>query len=640
MSGTINAAYGTAEGSTTVASGCGCAVCQGLQTFTSPIYATGGLLTADDLASEQAFVRAKMRLHNRHLHGWGTVCGLKVVCDDCDGVVRVEPGYAIDSCGNDIVLATATPFNAVAAIQACAATRPKIGACDPFVPPPDPGCQDVDTYWCVTLRYNELQTAQTAQYPRQTFSSGGCGTAGGCSCGNTTMTGGCTCGGSSGPTSGAATSAGTPGSLSYVTPNCTPRRLLECVEIGIEKHDGPCVQPLTSYARGIGGLAFGSDKTGGITGPVAGPATLAPAGSLLRRFILCVEQAVAVLVKRLTADDAAALEAIGTGIVGANVTAQAMHDALCRLRQAVLDFMMCHDPVRCQMLAASAGLAIPQPETPAAGVVESPAAYAQRAFLTTGHLLLAFIQTAADCLCGSLLPPCPPDPLDMRVPIACVTVRGGKIVDICNHACRRYAGSFPSLYYWLSALPIVPVMSWLIGALCCGHDAIVPKKTSTLWTKVLALDPTGAWRNALLRNKFAAPAAFLRTLGGIDLPTVVSAFKMPAAPVSAAAAIGQASDAAVASLARQGVTAQVEEVTDAASPAAKFGALSASLVESGSQVKLLVRQGVVIGVAPVTVAQVTATAAPAATAAETAALRAQIASLTERIAHLESGARP
>jgi hypothetical protein len=274
--------------------------------------------------------------------------------------------------------------------------------------------------------------------------------------------------------------------------------------------------------------------------------------------------------------------------------------------------------------------------------VESPAAYAQRAFLTTAHLFMAFIQTGADCLCGSLLPPCPPDPVDMRVPIACVTVSGGKIVDICNHACRRYAGSFPSLYYWISALPIVPLMSWVIGALCCGPDAILPNKTSTLWTKVVALDPTGAWRNALLRNKFAAPAAFLRTLGNIDLPTVLSSFKMPTAPVSAAAAIGQSSEAAVASLARQGVTAQVEEVADTTSPAAKFGPLSASLVEKGSNVKLLVRQGVVIGVAPAAAAQVAPVPAapPAATAAETAALRAQIASLTDRITHLESGAKP
>jgi hypothetical protein len=629
MSGTMNATYGTAKGTSTVASGCSCAVCQGLQTFTSPIYATGGLLTADDLASEQAFTRAKMRLHNRHLHGWGTVCGLEVVCDDCDGVVRVNPGYAIDPCGNDIVLAGATPFNVVQAIQACATARPKLGACDPFVPPPDPGCQDVDTYWCVTLRYNELQTAQTAQFMRQTFSSGGCGTPGGCTCGNTAGGSGCGCGGQGLPTS-------VTGSLSYITPNCTPRRLMECVEIGVERHDGLCAPPVFGDRRQTGSLSAFQSLSG--SAGTLGLATLAPPGSLLRRIILCAEQAMCALTKRLTAADAAALEVLGTGVVGqqANVTAQAMHDALCRLRQALLDFMMTHDPVRCQMLAATAGLLVPGPEAVPGGA-ESPAAYAQRTFDVTRDVMLAWIQAAMDCVCGALLPPCPSDPHDMRVPIACVTVRGGKIVDICNHACRRYAGSFPALYYWLSLVPVVPVLSRLIGGLCCGPDAIVPKQTSGLGTMVSSFDPTGAWRKAMLRNKFAAPATFLRTLGGIDLPSLLSSFKLPASPVSAAAAIGQPVELAITDLARQGVTASTEEVADATSLPARFNTLESSIVDRGSQVKLLVTKGIVVGVAPVTATLPTADATIGPVAA--AEMQAQIASLTARIAQLEAGPR-
>jgi hypothetical protein len=47
-----------------------------------------------------------LRHHNKHLHGWGIVCGLKVVCDD-DGDRRqviVRPGYALDCDGHDLVL--------------------------------------------------------------------------------------------------------------------------------------------------------------------------------------------------------------------------------------------------------------------------------------------------------------------------------------------------------------------------------------------------------------------------------------------------------------------------------------------------------------------------------------------------------
>ena len=52
------------------------------------------------------YVTAKDRLHNRYLFGAGVVCGLRVTCDPCGGgTVSVQPGYALDCCGNDLVLA-------------------------------------------------------------------------------------------------------------------------------------------------------------------------------------------------------------------------------------------------------------------------------------------------------------------------------------------------------------------------------------------------------------------------------------------------------------------------------------------------------------------------------------------------------
>ena len=51
--------------------------------------------------------------HNRHLHGWGIVCGLQVECGpDSSGpadesprrLIRVKHGYAVDSHGNDIIV--------------------------------------------------------------------------------------------------------------------------------------------------------------------------------------------------------------------------------------------------------------------------------------------------------------------------------------------------------------------------------------------------------------------------------------------------------------------------------------------------------------------------------------------------------
>jgi hypothetical protein len=71
-----------------------------------PRFFAGQLLTEDDLQSLEDYVLAKNRLHNRHLFGSGVVCGLEVLCDPCGGGhVTVQPGYALDCCGNDIVLA-------------------------------------------------------------------------------------------------------------------------------------------------------------------------------------------------------------------------------------------------------------------------------------------------------------------------------------------------------------------------------------------------------------------------------------------------------------------------------------------------------------------------------------------------------
>lgn len=93
--------------------------CGSMPDLTRMRYFHGQMLAANDLQTEQDYFQEKLRLHNRCLHGYGTVCGLKVVEvkgePDCDPVtdkqspqppacVHIECGMALDCAGNEIVL--------------------------------------------------------------------------------------------------------------------------------------------------------------------------------------------------------------------------------------------------------------------------------------------------------------------------------------------------------------------------------------------------------------------------------------------------------------------------------------------------------------------------------------------------------
>lgn len=65
----------------------------------------GRLLTPADLEREQQYVREKLKRHNRSLHGFGIVSGLKVTISA--GQIIVAPGLALDCEGNELLVKTA-----------------------------------------------------------------------------------------------------------------------------------------------------------------------------------------------------------------------------------------------------------------------------------------------------------------------------------------------------------------------------------------------------------------------------------------------------------------------------------------------------------------------------------------------------
>jgi hypothetical protein len=152
-------------------------MCQS-QEFVRPRFFAGQLLTEDDLQQLGDYVVAKNRLHNRFLFGEGVVCGLEVICHPCgDGQVIVQPGYALDCCGNDLTLACPQTLDINAMVaelrrkllgfdcgDPCVnqGTTGTSGAASQGETQPKP--QDITRHYCLYLRYCETSTDPVAPY--------------------------------------------------------------------------------------------------------------------------------------------------------------------------------------------------------------------------------------------------------------------------------------------------------------------------------------------------------------------------------------------------------------------------------------------------------------------------------------------
>ena len=71
-------------------------------------YFDGRLLDSRAFTAEQDYIRGHRHMHNAMLHGTGTVCGLRLIQHPTPGCRReylvIEPGLAIDCCGQEIVV--------------------------------------------------------------------------------------------------------------------------------------------------------------------------------------------------------------------------------------------------------------------------------------------------------------------------------------------------------------------------------------------------------------------------------------------------------------------------------------------------------------------------------------------------------
>src|SRR5271165_6582732 len=155
-----------------------CPDCGGLECLCRPRFFAGQLLTEQDLNRLENYILAKNRLHNRYLVGHGVVCGLEVTCSPCANTIGVSSGYAIDPCGNDIIVCSPDTVDICKLIAAC--TPSTAVNCAPYKD--TTRCKDLEQEWILAIRYQEVPTRGTTALTGSAQCS--CGSGGSCRCGS------------------------------------------------------------------------------------------------------------------------------------------------------------------------------------------------------------------------------------------------------------------------------------------------------------------------------------------------------------------------------------------------------------------------------------------------------------------------
>jgi len=495
-----------------------------------PRFFAGQIISETDLNSEIAYILAKQRLHNRYLHGVGTACGLEVVCNNCDGYVTVKPGYAISPCGDDIIVCQEQPFNVIKAINDCCSSRNNKTVCDPYRPAVDPGCTGREQHWCITIKYAEIPTQPVTPLrpPQKTCScTGPCGGSCGCAGSKTNGNGN---GKKSASACGCDSSAAT--TTTPVPPQCEPTRVLESFQLGVMPDPNNCNSLKVLFGNTLFANLLGCfTEFSGLT---------ALGGNSLQIITL----------------------ALAGNLPNSATSNTDAYTACCHLRQYVLTILNNSASItRCAAVSAFESSSCPPPPNNQEGVVSDP----QYLAAVQGSISLsmqALFEALRECICHNLLPPCPPDPGDDRLILACLTIKDGEITDICNFGCRQFAGGFPSFFYWLSLVPIVPLIKAFVDALCCrtGSKRIPGVRAAADANRVSPV------QSALVESNFALPKMFIQRMGDIaqkfSLDSLASSF--PVGELNLATLNGMSPQKAEEALKGHGVSFETKPVNSRA----------------------------------------------------------------------------
>lgn len=417
-----------------------CPDCGALECLCRPRFFAGQLLSEQDLNRLDQYIKKKNQLHNRNLHGWGVVNGLKVLCDPC-GQIKVSKGYAISPCGDDIVVCDDTPVDICALIRKCKQQDRGSVDCQPFSTPGSVGgratdsttglrgCDDIEEEWVLAIKY--------AEFPSRGITAlrgGGCACgkpSGVCQCaGNGSCGGSCGCGKSGGCDCGGKVAD----SSSRIKPRTAPS---EC-------------EP-TIVCEGYQFDVFRKAEPENRFGTNDDDDDLEFGGELVEAFQCCVQGLFGAI----------SLPPGQANFENINANPAAWHQWCCRTRDGMIQYFSQNPGTNCELLKALYTLVCPNPNSDG---------FAQQMSAIADQLGLILIEGLFNCLCLALLPPALEGTSDQRVPLATVKVRGKdcEIVSICNWTvCRKMVTTWPTMCYWWSILPIGQLIRNALDRVCC-----------------------------------------------------------------------------------------------------------------------------------------------------------------------------
>jgi len=226
------------------------------------------------------------------------------------------------------------------------------------------------------------------------------------------------------------------------------------------------------------------------------------------------------------------------------------------------------------------------------------------------------LQYFKDCFCDHLLVQCPTCDGDEELFLACISIRNGEVYKVCNFSKRKYVKSFPTVGYWMSLVPIVPLLHWVAEKFCCSvlpeyfgaRNAPQPSKaymanpTSGAYTYKYSAETarsavnftTGLKGNAVSAvGKLSGSEKFLGSYAAVS--RIPPAFSVSSG-VTSADLLGQSVNAATAKLAASKITVDTVmpfDKTQVATNVTRYATLPQNL-KPGSVVTLVAnQQGVV-----------------------------------------------